>query len=144
MVFALGWTNVTPRDPTSGNLADAEKIAVLSSLNRVGPTKAIGYLPLYTITNVLQLVPETLATQAEARGLAAILLGPEQCCIKSGALYVYDRDALASILQDAADPLVRLNVPLDPDPFVQHIAANWFEPDHPVCAIIAIAFADKL
>ena len=37
------------------------------------------------------------------------------------------------------------NLPLDPDRFVAHIAAVWFQPNHPaydVIAVIAAAFGE--
>jgi hypothetical protein len=129
---------------TLGSLDETERAAILDSLARVGPTKALGYLPLYTVINILQITPETLIVEAKDKGLSAMQLGPESCCIKSGALYVYDHDLLASILRAAADTLVTNKVPNDPDTFVRYIAANWFERDHPVCKVIAIAFADNL
>jgi len=34
-------------------------------------------------------------------------------------------------------------LPLDPDRFVAHIAAVWFEADHPARAVIKTEFADS-
>ncbi len=90
---------------------------------------------------VLRVVPDKLIAEAKSKGLAAAQVGPERCCIKSGALYVYHREALARILEAAADTLTRHGLPLDPDRFVQHIATNWFEADHPNYPIIAEVFA---
>jgi hypothetical protein len=94
------------------------------------------------LKDVLQIVPEKVAADAIARGLAAVLFSPEQCCIKSGALYVYDPAALPKILQAKADTLAEHQVPSDPDQFVAHIAAVWLEPCHPVYPIIAATFGD--
>jgi len=117
-----------------------ERTAVLSGLRRVGPRKALGYLPLRTITDILQISPATLLAEAASKGLAAIQIEPDRCCIKSGALYVYDRKALGELLEGAASTLNRHGLPLDPDQFVQHIAANWFESDHPAYPVIEAAF----
>ena len=70
---------------------------LLRSLSKVGPNKPVGYLPLYTLTDVAQLAPESIAADAIARGLAAVRFGPEECCIQSGALYIYDRVALSTL-----------------------------------------------
>jgi hypothetical protein len=116
--------------------------ALLRSLTDVGPAKPIGYLPLYTITDFAQLSPEAIAADAKARGLAVAQFGPDMCCIKSGAFYVYDSKALASLLQAQADAVSNAGLPLDPDRFVAHIAAMWYAADHPAYPIIASAFGE--
>lgn len=115
---------------------------LLLSLGRVGPSKPIGYLPLYTLKDLVRVTPEKVAADAIGRRLAAVLFSPEQCCIKSGALYVYDPVALSKILQAKADTLAEHQLPSDPDRFVAYIAAVWLEPCHPVYPIIAAAFGD--
>jgi hypothetical protein len=115
---------------------------LLRSLSKVGPNKPVGYLPLYTLTDVAQLAPESIAADAIARGLAAVQFGPEECCIQSGALYIYDRIALSTLLRSHADTLAAEGMPSDPDRFVAHIAATWLEPNHPAYPVIAAAFGD--
>lgn len=115
---------------------------LLRSLSKVGPNKPVGYLPLYTLTAVAQLAPESIAADAVARGLAAVRFGPEECCIQSGAIYIYDRVALSMLLRRHADTLAAEGVPSDPDHFVAHIAATWLEPSQAVYPIIAAAFGD--
>jgi hypothetical protein len=116
---------------------------LLRSLTEVGPSKPVGYLPLYTIEEFVQLTPEAVAAAATARGLTTAQFGPAACCIKSGALYVYDREALASLLQERADAIFAAGLPLDPDRFVAHIATVWFEKDHPSYPIIVTVFGDN-
>ena len=84
---------------------EAEAERLLIDLRQIGPNKTIGYLPFYTIRKFLQLSPEVIAADAAARGLASQLFGPAKCCIKSGALYVYDRKGLAQLLVTHADIL---------------------------------------
>lgn len=81
--------------------SETERQALLRDLTEVGPTKPVGYLPLYTIREFVQLTPEAVAATATAHGLATAQFGPAACCIKSGALYFYDREALADLLQEA-------------------------------------------
>jgi hypothetical protein len=111
-------------------------------LLEVGPTKPVAYLPLYTIEEFVKMTPETVVAAATARGLATAQFGPEACCIKSGALYVYDREALADLLQESADASAAAGLPSDPDRFVAHIAAVWFDRDHPAHPLIARAFGE--
>ncbi|MGO9356199.1 MAG: hypothetical protein ACLP1D_00830 [Xanthobacteraceae bacterium] len=122
--------------------SEDERRSMLRDLTDVGPSKPVGYLPLHAIKNFVQLSPKAVAAAAAARGLAAAQFNTKQCRIKSGALYVYHRKALAHVLQTQADVVEAAGLPLDPDGFVAHIAAVWFEADHPVYAVIKTAFAD--
>jgi hypothetical protein len=108
-----------------------EQRTLLRSLTEVGPSKPVGYLPLYTIKNFAQLTPESVAASATARGLATARFGPKVCSIKSGALYIYHREALSNLSQARADAIIASGLPLDPDRFVARIAAIWFAEDHP-------------
>ena len=127
---------------TSPELSEEERNALLRSLTEVGPSKPVGYLPLITIETIAQLDPETVAAEARARGLATEQFGPSVCCIKSGALYVYHREALAALLRANAEAVHAAGLPLDPGNFVARIASVWFEQDHPARPIIAIAFGE--
>jgi hypothetical protein len=77
---------------------DAERSGILRSVAQIGPAKPIGYLPLYTIRDILKMEPHALAQDSAAKGLSAALFGPAQCCIKSGALYLFDRQSLELLL----------------------------------------------
>jgi hypothetical protein len=121
---------------------DADKTHILSSLTQVGPAKPIGYLPLYTIRDILRIEPNALACDAEARGLSTAPLGPDQCCIKSGALYVFDRKSLEHMMQSSRHILSPSRWPLDPEQFVARIAREWIDQAHPVVPVIRRAFGD--
>lgn len=127
---------------TSPEISEDERNALLRSLTEVGPSKPVGYLPLSTIENIARLDPGTVAAAARARGLATEQFGPSVCCIKSGALYVFHREALAALLQADAEAVCAAGLPLDPDGFVARIASVWFEQNHPARPIIAIAFGE--
>lgn len=124
-------------------ISNAERSAILSSLIQVGPSKPIGYLPLYTIRDVLQMDPDTLCRDAEAKGLSAALFGPDQCCIKSGALYIFDRQSLEHLMQSSRPILSASLWPLDPDQFVARIAREWIDPAHPVASVIKRVFGEQ-
>ena len=100
-------------------------------------------MPLYTIAEFVQLPPEAVAAAATARGLATAQFGPAVCCIKSGALYVYDRAALADLLQESANAIAAAGLPSDPDRFVAHIATVWFDMANPAYPLIARAFGES-
>src|SRR5262249_50667979 len=94
--------------------SETERQTWLRGLLEVGPTKPVAYLPLYTIEEFVQMTPEAIVAAATARGLATAQFGPTTCCIKSGALYVYDREALAGLLQESADTIASAGLPSDP------------------------------
>ena len=119
-----------------------ERERILESLRAVGPDKPIGYLPRYTISDILGMRENTLIADANSRGLSTVSLGPTLCCIKSGALYIYDRGALKKILLASAQTLLACNMATEPDGFVLQVAATWFERSHPVYSIIAAAFGE--
>jgi hypothetical protein len=117
---------------------------VLRSLTRVGPEKPVGYLPLNTLVNFAEVEPARVSAEAIARGIAAVQFGPDECCIQSGALYLYDPQALGRLLQAHADTLAATGMPTEPEPFIAQIAAVWIEADHPAYRIIAKAFGESL
>jgi len=121
-------------------LTVADRRRLLCDLMQVGPTRPVGYLPLYTLKHLLLRDPQDVASEASASGLTATQFGPDGCCIKSGALYVYHREALAELLRSRADVLAANGLPTDPDHFVALIASVWFEQDHPVYPIVVAAF----
>ncbi|WP_234731371.1 hypothetical protein [Acidocella facilis] len=118
-----------------------EKAEILRSLTSVGPKKAVGYLPLYTIRDILRLQPEQVAREAEDEGLRALIIDTAR--IKSGALYVYHQDTLSRLLLKFEEIVVAANAPIDPDKFIELIAYHQFEPNHPLYRIIASAFNDN-
>lgn len=127
---------------TSSNISDEQRSAILRSLTAVGPSKSVGYLPLETIRKFIGVTPRSLADAAKARGLTTAQFSAKTCCIGSGALFVYDRDALSTLLQANANAVLAAGLPLDTDEFVKLIASIWFEETHPAYGIIAAAFGN--
>ena len=121
-----------------------ERAFVLKDLALVGPTKAIGYLLMRTVTRILQADLGELIATAEAKGVSAIAFHAKDCCIRGGALYLYHRPTLTALLNASTHVLSPSNIPSEPDAFVRHIAAHWLEPGHPVRPIIDAAFADEV
>lgn len=115
---------------------------MLRDLNGVGPSKAVGYLPLRTLEKLLLLCPEAVAAGFTARGLATARFAPEESCIGSGALHVFHRTALHALLAKQAEAVRSAGLPLDPDRFVARIATTWFDENHPAIPIIAAAFGN--
>jgi hypothetical protein len=122
---------------------DAERNTILSSLTQVGPTKPVGYLPLYTICDVLQMDPYALAQDARVNGRSVAIFGADQCCIKSGALYVFDGQSLERLLRSSKLILSANRWPIDPHQFVARIAREWIDDTHAVAPVIERAFGQQ-
>jgi hypothetical protein len=120
----------------------AKRSVALGNLTRVGPAKPIGYLPLYTIRHILLMDPHVLARNGVSRGLSAAVYQADECCIKSGALYLYHRSSLEQLLQSVRSVLVANSWPIDPDQFVARIAREWIDSSHPSKPVIERAFGD--
>jgi hypothetical protein len=138
---------VEPASDPQGNQPASEQMLgemaqILSSLREVGPTKPIGCLPLDTVRRFLRAEPKDVARIAENRGLSATILSKDECCIKSGALYVYDSAALSQLLARNAVLLGETELPAEPESFVRAIAAHWFERDEPIMSLIRAAFGE--
>ncbi len=118
--------------------------AILRSLERVGPEKPIGYLPLYTITDFLGLDSDELVGRFAKRGLTTVRFDAEHCVIKSGAVYIYDRDALAALLMSVSDVLETFSWPTDPDGFVRAVADEWLTPGYPILRVVQKGFGEEI
>jgi hypothetical protein len=120
---------------------DDELRLVGRSLTDVGPDKPVGYLPLYTFKAMGE-TGKRLREDAASRGLAVASFGPDECCVKSGAIYVYDREALSRELNRHTEALSAAGMPSDPDRFIAEIAAHWLDEAHPLMPLIASAFGE--
>jgi hypothetical protein len=115
---------------------------ILNSLLLVGPRKAVGYLPLNTIRKVLHMDLQSLVREATAKGLSAVVLEPDRCCIKSGALYVYDSGSLLDVLEASRIVLSKHGWPTDADGFIIRVASEWLEEASPIYPVIRQAFGE--
>jgi hypothetical protein len=120
-----------------------EREDILRSLLDRGPKKIVGFLPSQTVFGTMGMTYHQMEVEAGLRGFAAVQLSSKECCIKGGAIYVYDRDRLRQLLRGEAELLAANNWPLDSDTFVRAIAANWLESDDPILPVIRRAFGDE-
>ena len=123
--------------PTEEQRAD-----ILDSFTRVGPDKAIGYLPIPTVLKILRLTIPTVEREFASGHRRVLPLGPDESCIDGGAVYGFDQLALAALLRTSSGQLASLGWPADNEGFVRKIAAEWLAPDHPLMGLVREAFAD--
>jgi hypothetical protein len=115
---------------------------LLNDLRLVGPHKPLGNLPLSTIREDCGIEPEKLQKELENNGIKTLILTKEECSISSGALYVYDEEALAQLLKDNEKTLSEAGWPTQPVPFIRHLKV-LAEPETDLFNVIADAYGDK-
>jgi hypothetical protein len=116
--------------------------SVFGSLAAVGCAKPLGYLPLATIGNYLELNLDEWIRSLEKQGLKTKVFEAGECCIRSGALYAFDPLALQDVLSAASDVLENCSWPTIAESFVQQVAKIWVDPSHPAYAVIRRAFGE--
>ncbi|POR54379.1 hypothetical protein [Bosea psychrotolerans] len=119
-----------------------ERADILESLALVGPAKPVGYLPLPTVMKALRLTIPAVEQEYANGSRQVRVLGPEDCCIKGGAVYVFDQPALASLLSASSRLLTDLGWPTDSEAFIRRIAVEWLTDDHPLIGLVRQAFGD--
>src|ERR1700712_922622 len=90
----------------STTFSDKDAKRMLDRHIRVGPEKPISYLPINAINNVLGMEISTYTSLAKDFDAKILIFSPDDCCIKSGAVYAYDDDALRKILEDNKKVLI--------------------------------------
>ena len=128
----------------AGQMLDRERVVreILQEHLNIGPKKPVSYLPIKTIEKVLKLSVDAYVGMTTTRGHSSVAFGPDQCCIDSGAVYLYSQAALQQILDQSAGTLMRENYPLDSRGFIAALARDWLPGDHPVMPVIRQAFGD--
>jgi hypothetical protein len=115
---------------------------IFGSLASVGHAKPVGYLPLSTLEKHLAMDVTAVADSFAKHGLKTKVFLANECCINSGALYVYDPCPLQSVLNAASNVLERNKWPIGAESFVDRVAKFWIEESDPVYAVIQRAFGD--
>jgi len=114
----------------------------VDDLYLVGAAKPLGYLPLDTILSA-GYTPARVAAELEVCGLGTRLCAAEECRIASGALYVWDRDALGKLLNANRNVLDDAGWPCEADEFVQRvIGEHIFNGNSKLSSLIARAFGE--
>lgn len=113
----------------------------IQDLLRVGPNKPLGYLPLDTIITICGLSPYAIKQDMEARGLKTKFFTKTMCSISSGALFVWDEDALRKILETHSGVLNHCGWPSEPEEFVTKVAIDTAE-DGELYKVVGKCFAD--
>jgi hypothetical protein len=115
---------------------------MIKSHTEVGPGKPLSYLPINTIVNVLGMTVEEYQRLVSTAGNDSILLDENRCCIRSGAVYAFSEKSLDGLLKSNFDLLVMFGWPSRSRDFVEKIAVEWVDENHPIFPIVQQAFGD--
>ena len=115
---------------------------MIESHAKVGRLKPVSYLPLKTIENVVGITTAAYQAAVEENGNKFIVLGPDECCIESGAAYAYSEADLTALLESHKDLLRTYGWPTDPADFVRRLGSEWLPQDDPVMPVVMAAFGD--
>jgi hypothetical protein len=110
--------------------------------DELGKTKAVGYLPLYTITDILSMTADSWALALTERGLRVRVFNEEETCIGSGAMYVYDPGMVSEIMERHEGAILEKGWKANAEFIIGIIANDWLESDDPIMPFIRELFND--
>lgn len=114
---------------------------IWSDIERIGPKKPMGYLPIVTLDKYCGKTPLDVQRFAAERGLQCRIFSEGDCRVGSGAVYVWHAPALDALLDENQDTLLKNGWPLDADAFATRVARE--HADEPALyRLIGVAFAD--
>jgi hypothetical protein len=97
---------------------------IMSDLYDVGIKKALGYLPIRTISKYGNDTVENVINWAKENGKSYQIFTEDEGSTSSGSLYVYDVDMLKNMLYLYKEELIKASIPLDPHAYVDYIEKN--------------------
>lgn len=121
---------------------EQDKLRAWSGLDRVGPGKSVGYLPIETIRGYIGKDLDEVATYLKDKGLEVRIFTDFGWPGLDGSLYVYDKMALQKLLDENKQVLIDAGWPTDADGFVANLKVNA-KIGTPIFKLIAKAFDDK-
>lgn len=124
-------------------LTAEDKDEIMRSLTSVGISKAVGYLPLNTIINVLGYNVDILKSHFISSGLEVNIMNENECCIYSGAFFVYDEIMVRFIATEHSLLLKQMNFNSDPIEIIRLISSFWYEIDDPIMQLIDKLYSNK-
>lgn len=111
-------------------------------LRALGAHKPLGYLPIRTVLRFGAPSLEAYTASLDQAGIRSVVLGPDQCCIASGAVYACSPEHLQGVLTRSAPLLAQQGWSTDIDDFVRRVAAEWLPDGSPLMPVIRAAFGD--
>lgn len=122
---------------------EQDKLRAWSGLDKVGPGKPVGYLPIDTIKGYIGKDLDEVVKYLEDKGLEVRLFTDFGWPGLDGSLYAYDRAALQKLLDENKQILIDSGWPTDADDFVANLKVDA-KIGTPIYKLIAKAFDDKV
>ncbi|QGM97939.1 hypothetical protein [Methylocystis parvus] len=114
----------------------------MRSLDDVGQGKAVGYLPLATLKNVLRISADKIRESCEARGLNVKIFDEDSSCIKSGAIFVYDTGLVRGIIDRFDQDILARGWSGDVESIIERIAIEWYCENDPAMPFIKALYGE--
>ncbi|MBW0005448.1 MAG: hypothetical protein JO216_18395 [Hyphomicrobiales bacterium] len=118
------------------------KDEVRRHFDEIGKTKAVGYLPMYTITDILLISADDWARTLTERGLCVRVFNEDETCIDRGAMYVYDPRMIAELTERHKGTILKKGWKANAEFIIETIAKDWFERSDPIMPFIRELFND--
>ena len=120
---------------------DAQRI--LHSHLKIGPEKAVSYLPIRTVERVIGITIEDYEIMIRNSGNQCSVFSAEECCISSGAIFAYSERDLDDVLKEYYILLSMHQWPTNSKGFIKKIASEWLEQGHDIMPVVRRAFGDR-
>lgn len=124
------------------HLTDHIKREIMSSVDEVGVSKAVGYLPLKTVRDMLGLDINLLTKAFESKYLHVKIFEETQTCINSGAFFVYDHAAFDKTINLFAEEIVRKGWRPEVESVLDQVANRWFDGDDHIMPFIRALYGE--
>lgn len=115
---------------------------LLRDIFAVSAAKPVGFVPLGAVRAAGQAVAD-VARELRATGLQALVLPEKDCQFYTGALFVWQAQALQAVLDRHAATLGDAGWPATAEAFIRHIARHWAPEKTALYDAVADAFGDK-
>jgi hypothetical protein len=122
---------------------DLQIVTLLESLDKVGDSKAVGYLPRHTVIDILDMTSTDVLSMYGSKGLLVVEFKESETCIKGGAFFVYDAAMIAKLIFKYECILAVNRWPLDPNKIIKKIAKKWYPERHPAMPFIRALYGDS-
>lgn len=114
----------------------------MRSLDDVGQGKAVGYLPLATLKNVLGVSADKIRESYLARGLNVKIFNEDASCIKGGAIFVYDTELFQGIIDRFDQDILAHGWSDDVESIIERIAIEWYCENDPLMPFIKALYGE--
>lgn len=104
--------------------------------------KSVSYLPINTIERIVGMRVSDYQSLISKAGNQSVVFESGRCFVGSGAVYAFNEENLSAALKENAALLSEIDWPRNPRLFVEKVAAEWYEKEHPIRPLINQVFGE--